>query len=125
MKERISDRTGSSIMNRQDNLPMHRKRCSLVSLPLIILALAVLLLSQQNFTETSKQAQNNGFGRESSLKATSTSSLTLSRQQLLPPSLMSTRPPAFLHNAANIDFEGFTSYGTYNPAALDNATIRA
>lgn len=29
------------------------------------------------------------------------------------------------HNAANIDYEGFTSYGTYNPAALNNANIGA
>ena len=112
-------------MNRQNKLTIHRKRFTLVSLLLVILALAVLLLSQQKFTETSKKAQNNEFGRESSHKATSTSSLTLTRQQFLPPSQKSTRPPALLHNAANIDYEGFTSYGTYNPAALNNANIGA
>ena len=112
-------------MNRQNKRAIQRKRSTLLALLLVILALAMILLSLQKLTETSKQAQNNEFGRESSINATSSSSLTLPRQQLLSPSSTSTRPPALLHNVANVDYEGFTSYGVYNPAALNNANIGA
>jgi len=112
-------------MNRQNKRAIQRKRSTLLALLLVILALAMILLSLQKLTETSKQAQNNEFGRESSINATSSSSLTLPRQQLLSPSSTSTRPPALLHNVANVDYEGFTSYGIYNPAALNNANIGA
>lgn len=112
-------------MNRQNKLALQSKRFALLALLLVILALAVILLSLQKLTETSKQAQNNAVGRELSINATSSSSLTLPRQQPVTPSLRSTRPPALLHNAANVDYEGFTSYGIYNPAALNNANIGA
>jgi hypothetical protein len=125
MKERLINITGSRIMNRQNKLALQSKRFALLALLLVILALAVILLSLQKLTETSKQAQNNVVGRELSINATSSSSLTLPRQQPVTPSLRSTRPPALLHNAANVDYEGFTSYGIYNPAALNNANIGA
>jgi hypothetical protein len=125
MKERLIDITGSRIMNRQNRLALQSKRFALLALLLVILALAVILLSLQKLTETSKQAQNNEVGIELSINATSSSSLTLPRQQPVTPSLRSTRPSALLHNAANVDYEGFTSYGIYNPAALNNANIGA
>lgn len=112
-------------MNRRNKLALQRKHFPLLALLLVILALAVILLPLQKLTETSKLAQNNEFGKASSINATSSSGLTLPRQQLTMPSLTSRRPPALLHNAANIDYEGFTSYGTYNPAALNNANIGA
>jgi hypothetical protein len=125
MKGRFIDITGPRIMNMQNKLAIQRKRFALLALLLVILALAVILLSLQKLTETSKQAQNNGFGREPLIDATSSSSLTLPRQQLITPSQTSTRPPALLQKVANIDYEGFTSYGIYNPSALNNANIGA
>ncbi len=112
-------------MNRQHKRVIQSKRSTLLVLLLVMLALALILLSLQKLTDTSKQAQNNEFGRESFMHATSSSSLTLPRQQLLSPSPTSRRPPALLYSAANIDYEGFSSYGTYNPAALNNANIGA
>jgi hypothetical protein len=125
MKKWLIDITGPKIMNRQNKLAIRRKRFVLLALLPVILALALILLSLQKLTETSRQAQNNGFEMEPSIDATSSSSLTLPRQQHITPSQTSTRQPALLHNVANIDYEGFTSYGTYNPAALNNANIGA
>ena len=105
---------------------LHRKRFAFIALLMFIPALAAILFTTQKVTQTREQTMNSKLGTMPPVTfIPSSRALLLPPQQNLTPSATTTHPSSFLRYPANIDYERFTSYGTYNSAALSNANIGA